>query len=244
MTVDKDQLEIDYIFNNFISGDKSASERLKFYQEMNALFDRLSPASQGKLRRRMDWSKKNKGRTLGEFALLIYDSTIRERFLIESWLELLKENGNYKVLGITDAGGDNTGKVYLSPPASRGADYIINCVGDGYLTSGIHNIEIKFAPSDAKLTYKVADLKNYLERGESVLTIIGNNMIGPNGKTHLNTLERKEINLQTFQWTYFTPQIIQELLLLPVTERYEMGGKPCIQILNKNFLNYFELRSF
>lgn len=245
MSIELDQSSIDEIFQFFISGKKSASDRLWFYQEMNTLFDNFCVESQTKLRRRMDWSKNNKGRTLGEFALCIYDGTIRERFLIDLWGDAIKKAGNYSVMNISDAGSDNTGKVYILQQNSRGADYIVSCVGKGVLADGVHSIEMKFAPSNKKLTYKVADLKNYYNRSESILTIIGDNSgIGPNGKTHLNTLKKEEINLKDFQWCFFGPDTIEKLLMLPTKIEYTMGGKECVRIMNKEFSNYFDLRGF
>lgn len=240
----KFQQLIDDCFATFSNSAKGIADRTAFYTEMESIYEKMPDEIKQKFAWRMDRFV-GVGRSFGSFALSIYDSTRRERLLVEAWTKEIKDCGNYAIMEFKDAGSDNSGKIYIQAPKRCGADYSIQCLGSGFLETGIHFIELKYAPTSKKLTYKVADLELYAKRNESVLTIIGENkMVGPNGDPLKPTLSPNAICLDNFQWCFFTPAIINTLLTLPVKKCYEMGGKPCIQLQQSEFSKYFEVRSF
>ena len=111
------QGKCDEEFDKMVSGKSSRCDYVaaldKFYGEMNE-------AVQKKLRKRMDFSKKNAGRSLGTFALSIYDGTFREQLFINIWLTYLRDNFNYTKLDFLNAGVDNSGRLIIDGKTGGG----------------------------------------------------------------------------------------------------------------------------
>lgn len=184
-------------------------------------FDDLYCVVPAQFRRVLDRRKDR--RSLGEFALEIYDTTLREKKLINEW----NERNEYG-LKIEKFGSDDSGVVIFDPRnISSKADYVV-AIGDQR-----YKLEIKFCPTLAKLTYKVKDLNSYVAEAAYVLTFMyDRKMLGPNDT----------IDTGRMQWFLMEPGLMQRLLdTLPTKLYWEMGGKPAIQILQKDFDKYIKV---
>lgn len=105
------------------------------------------------------------GRSLGEFALEIYDATLRERHLMGEFADIIRAF-QFRVL---DQGIDNDGRLVIASGGTREADYRLQFPGGRRAT-----LEIKRAPTSKFATYRVVDLQNYIEQGDTlVLTVFG-----------------------------------------------------------------------
>jgi hypothetical protein len=187
--------------------------------EYKEAFDSLYDQVPQRFLRAIDGRKDR--RSLGEFALELYDATLREKTLISQW----NERNNLK-LTIECLGSDDAGVVIFDPKnLSSQADYRVTCGGSSY------KLEIKFCPTLAKLTYKVKDLRAYILAEAYVLTIMYDR------RSLGETIDPSRLN-----WTLMTPAIMKRLLdEVPVRNHWEMGRKPSIQILAKDFDRYIEV---
>jgi len=195
--------------------------------------------------KRMDW------RTLGEFALMIYDNTRREKILAEAWVEMCKKQNLLTAAVLRDNGMANNGQlVFGLSGVNHEPDYKIGLEGSNFeIPSGTHKLEIKYSPSSIFLTYKAKDLESYIQRNAYVLTIMGENrMLGANGKPEAeDTFDITDLGLSW--WAVMTPTIMKKMLHdLPV-KRFQgyMGNKPSVRLYrdaSPNFKDYFEMRNW
>ena len=182
---------------------------------------------------RANLDRRRDHRSLGEFALMIYDNTRREHFLIERWVQTFAPH--YRIL---HQGLDQSGRLVLQPPPGRSQpDYRLH--GQGETLS----LELKFAPSLKYLTWKVADLTAYCDYPDDllILTLITPRlMVGSNGN-------------QTCHWEFRLPPEIHWLTLnqdqcqqlLRRGERGHhsgFGGKATIRIYPDQFVKFFQIR--
>jgi hypothetical protein len=182
-------------------------------------FDALYDEVPQRFRRAIDGRRDR--RSLGEFALDIYDTTRRERELIADWNER-----NHLLFRVECLGSDDAGIVVFDPRnLSSNADYRVSCGGSSY------KLEVKFCPTLAKLTYKVKDLRAYIMADAYVLTVMyDRRALG------------EVVDPARLRWTLMTPAIMKRLLdEIPVRNHWEMGRKPSVQILAKDFGNYVEV---
>lgn len=138
---------------------EGAIDRSAYIEAIDALYPQIPKNLRADVDRRRD------RRTLGEFALHIYDSTAREAFLVREWAALLYGLG----LRLVDNGVGNSGRLVLDT-AGRGGepDFVLRFPERSY------RLEVKFGPTPRFVTYKVDDLVNYTQRDDTVvLTILG-----------------------------------------------------------------------
>jgi hypothetical protein len=166
-------------------------------------------------------------RSLGEFALVIFDNTRRETFLIKEWLKLVEPWG----LTPSDRGIANDGRLVIDTRGQSGrVDYILR--GKSGRT---YNLELKFAPSSRFLTYKVADLQNYLGQGDVLmLTIVGHSsMVGPNGDP---ASDLPLVLPRGLSWLLMGDQQMRCLLDNGEQGPHRgFGGKPTVRMYDSNF---------
>lgn len=227
------------IFDDLKAGNIS---RLEFCQSYDALFTQIPEKDRKNLERRMDKTNGFKGRSLGKFALTIYDSTLREAQLIDAWVSMMLEKGEFTELYIENAGIDNSGLLLIGVYSTK-ADFVIYSKGGKILPDGQHQIEIKFCPTLKKVTYKVDNLVNYVNQNTYVLTIISDGQVGGNGNPAHDG--RIEFSADKFAWVIFSPLLIQRMLdEIPHEHKFELGNKLCVQLLKKDFSKYFTIQGF
>lgn len=202
---------LDEAFFRFERGDLDRREYVVMVDDI------LSGIPQPLLDRRRDT------RSPGEFALAIYDTTVRERHLINLWA------GDRPV---ADHGLANDGRLILNTRGKNGRP--------DFTVDGLH-VEVKFDPTRSFVTYKVADLENYVRRGDVVvLTFIGDaTMIGGNGDPdHDGSIELSDDLL------WFSMDANQCQKLLEEGERGHhkgFGGKPTVRVYKREFSRFFIL---
>lgn len=168
------------------------------------------------------------GRSLGHFALMVYDNTVRETFLVRKWAQA-------KNLLVIDNGLANDGRLIIDTKGQGGKpDFIVqDRNGNSW------RLEIKFAPSDKYLTYKVADLENYAKQENLIiLTIIaGKGMMGSNGDPHKNIPLRLSPSLR---WFTLGPENCRNLLRNgEIGNHNGFGGKPTVRVYPTEFSAFF-----
>lgn len=178
--------------------------------------------------------KRMDNRTLGEFALKIYDNTLRERILAEAWLNAVKDRGLVKTMKLKDHGMDNRGTIVFSlDKINHQSDFIAVTTGSKIaIPDGEHPLEMKYCPTDYRLHFKAQDLTAYAKSKSYALIIMGKrSMVGSNGDpTQEYQMDVSDLNLCS--WGILTPECIRVMLeTLPVC-RYDgyMGNKPCIRV--------------
>lgn len=225
------QRDFDSLYYEF-TASQTPLTRVGYVKQINALWNAIDPKHRPSLQRRKD------KRSLGEFALQVYDCTIREKFLLTEWLKSLGREG----VKVEDYGVANDGRLILDENSDRGRpDYRLTSV------KGTWKLEVKFCPVQYKLTFKVCDLKSYARADALVLLIMGETrMIGPNGDPNSS----KPLAVpEGLRWCLFGRKTIRRMLKeLPVKLHKEVGGKPSIQLrggdiarlLNPKEWNYVE----
>lgn len=235
MTVDE---KSESLYQRLVSGEISRGE---FFDGYNNLYKEIEGADKRGLDRRLD------NRTLGAFALMIYDSTRREKILIDLWRDMTLKIGLFSKFEIKNHGVDNSGKVFIkNTKAARGnADYIINVDGDS-IPPGEYPLEVKFSPTLKKMTFKVADLSNYIKSNVLMLTILGDTkMLGPNGNPLLSPLTVDNVDATMLQWCLATGADMSKMLNTLEQKPYrEMGFKECVQMKSDQFSQFFNLYGF
>ena len=207
----------DTLFGQLKSGHIDRQTYVQKIDEARCLINKISLPQ---LDRRCD------SRTLGEFALQIFDNTEREAFLMREWL---KATGREDVQ-IVDHGVSNDGRLLIEPGPGQGRpDYEL--VSD----KGRWKLEVKFCPTYRKLTFKVVDLRGYIRQNADMLLIMGDTrMIGANGNKHRGGLLKLPPCLK---WCVIIPRQMQAMLdEFPVDNYREMGGKPSVQIIDQDYI--------
>ncbi len=234
--MDYQQLSDD-IFNRFELGKIT---RRQFYNEYNELYGFIPEKQRSNLKRRMDFSRGQKGRCLGQFALDIYDTTKRETMLVKAWLQLVMDTGRLKDVSLTSSGVDNSGRLLIDSRDGK-PDYTITYTGIATHRSRTRGLEIKFTGQLKKLTYKVRDFESYIKSDALVLTIVSDGMVGPNGDPDSNV----PLALDTSKLRWFTlhaAQMKKMLETIPIRDYRELGGKPAIQIMESDFYKHLSIK--
>lgn len=219
--------------------------RREFYDRYNELFDKIPEDAKKNLKRRMDFGFGRQGRTLGQFALSLYDNTKREALLVYSWAEMINITMKTGVT-LSNLGVENSGRLLINSRDGK-PDYLMEVNKTGCIGNKEHYtkrpLEVKFTGQLKKLTYKVKDLESYIKNNALVLTIISDGMVGPNGDPDDNS--PLAIDASKLQWFTMNPKLMQGLLEnIPIRDYREMGWKPAIQLLKVDFPNYLEIKEW
>jgi hypothetical protein len=208
--------------------EKNKISRRKYVDEINLLYCEIPAPRLSSINRRRD------RRSLGEFALQVYDNTKREKFLVAEWCNQWPD----RLYVIEDHGISNDGRLIIDTSANK-------TVSDYVLKNGaeVVRLELKFCPCQWKLTYKKADLLAYLKENASVLTIMGNTgMIGPNGDPDSD----KPLTLPDgMKWILMESEDIMLIMdEVPVRPHREVGGKPGYQLFKNMFGSYVQVNDW
>jgi hypothetical protein len=161
-------------------------------------------------------------RTEEQFQSDIKNRTSKQRFLIDLFSKELKHRKVPHT--IADYGVDNSGAL-VKGKVGCNADYIVNLDGVPY------KVELQNSAVDKYCTYKVANLKKYVEDGVYILLFINTGFIDKNPQS---------INYETTRWAWISPDKISNMLLLEHYKEYKFGNKVCVRIYKKDFHHYFK----
>lgn len=207
-------------------------------QEYVDRLNKLAPDVPSQYKRSVD--RRRDSRTLGEFALQVYDNTKREKFLIEQWCGQWPD----KEYGIIDHGIANNGCLILDTSKCKSVSdyklYVWKGGNHGYESS---LLEIKFCPCQWKLTYKQADFAAYLREESLILTIMGDTrMLGPNGDPDNNQPLQLPAGLQ---WILMGASEINHIMeKIPVRMHREVGYKPSYQLFKASFPQFVKVENW
>lgn len=152
-------------------------------------------------------------RSLGDFAVDMYDGHLRERRIAEWWLQNYGEKYFSKNMSYECVGIDDTGCILLengSREDMKKPDYLIKNTNT-YL-------EIKSNPCDWKITLKLSDINHYLGLNSYILIACSK------GK-----FETEGVNCSCF--ILLSPEQTKKMIsdAAVLRDRFEVGNKPCIQ---------------
>lgn len=178
-------------------------------------------------------ARRRDGRTPGQFALHVRDTTARERFLVREWARLVASRD----LTIADLGVGNDGRLLLDPANTGSPDYRVSS------PRGTWALEVKFGPTRRFVTYKVADLFNYIDRDALLLTVLGPaRMVGPNGDPHRDDPLAIPPGLG---WSLMGPEAMRRFLEAAEHGTHKgFGGKPTARLHAGDFRGVLRLREW
>jgi hypothetical protein len=161
-------------------------------------------------------------RSLKKFKGDILKRTLKEKFLLEIFIQEQIHRGNS--ITAEDYGIDNTGK--FVEKATTSPDYKITINGKTKL------YEIKSSKSTQICTFKTHNLKKYAEYNANILLFYGTGEIEN---------KPEDINYEKTRWAIVTPAKIKLMLKnkKPYIEKL-FGDKLCIQIQKNEFDDYFD----
>lgn len=233
------QRRSDEIFRNLEAGKIS---RREFYNRYNELYATIPEEKRKGLKRRMDCQRGKKGRCLGQFALDIYDTTKREKVLVQAWGQMVLECRLFLSLTIRNTGVENSGRLLIDSNNGK-PDYEIEYQTHHSPLVRHRGLEVKFTGQLKKLTYKTEDLNSYIRDDALMLTIISDGMVGPNGNPDRDSplyLDNAKLS-----WCVMNPTVMRRLLReFPIVHRFEMGNKACIQLQKTDFEKYIQIKKW
>lgn len=181
-------------------------------------------------------------RTKEEFCKDIAFGTKIEAFWIKVWIEELKNWPEYKLLSVTDHGVDNSGKFVAQ--SNGNADFYIKYYHYGDFKE--HPLEIKWAPSNDKATFKITDLNNYIKTNSSMLLIFNTsetNLKRPPSYNYQKHLDNIIDHMPQIKWGIIDPPNISRILNkhthFPVPY---MGNKMGLIVIPEDFSKYMVIR--
>jgi len=211
------QKTLDDIFDRL---KRSEISRRDYFDQINSIAASLPPHALAKFRHRRD------ERSLGRFALGLYDNTVRERLLFEAcWPHFGGAGEAFEDLGL-----DNEGRLVVDGGwRNRLLDFKVTG------PSGSYPVEVKYAPSQAFLTFKVADLVNYLDTKDARLLVVAtpSYMVGGNGDPDVEV----EMSLPRGTWFMLLDRHgIDRILRYGEYGTHKgFGGKPTVRIYNRQY---------
>lgn len=180
-------------------------------------------------------------RTDQDFKKDIKYSTYIETILWKEFLtKFSKTVDSYEAINY---GTDNSGE--FSEKASPNADYKLKYV----LNNKSHELklEIKFAPTKGKLTFKKQNLSSYLKDKANILLFYNSSSESLKKRKDWNAKKQAEIILQKkkyIKWGIIDTESINQILCdYDTINLYYMGNKPCIVVPESDFNKYVTLYS-
>lgn len=174
-----------------------------------------------RLRTRMNRNLNGTDRTLGDFALEIYQGHRGECEAVGAWRRAMLHTGRFTQLDLADNGTDNSGRLVLDwKMVSQKADFKLTARGGSLIPDGTHLLEVKVNNRGAhKATYKLHNLREYHAQGCYVLTV-----------WH---------DFGAMSWGLFGPPEIDRMLAdLPLAAYREIGGNVGVQLRREQFERY------
>lgn len=219
---------VEEFYNDFVKPFMEQAIGFEDYRELEDYFLNNNENQQEirSLKNRID------SRSIPEFIYYIKEQTLKERFLVDLFVKESQFLG-LKVV-VKDNGIDNMGDFIAGrEKQSQRADYAIAFPIKGGQPAAFSLYEIKQNPITSKCTFKEKNLRAYLAEKSNILLFIGTGRFDSRGNG---------FNYQTAKYTTFGPAIIDKMLKLDIIKYREMGYKPGIQILEKDYDKYFDFR--
>ncbi len=222
----------DGIFSDFIAEKISRSNYIKKFDQFYYL---LNDDEKEMVRGRKD------RRSLGEFALDIYDNTIREQFLIQSWSDMMINRGEFLSFQWQNYGTDPSGRVIIQDKYNNRSfsDFLVTTVGGKLIPDGVHRMEVKYDPSLIKATFKRCNLRAYIKQNSYLLMIMATGQLGPSGDP--NRCSSLIIDDKNTRWAFASVEYMKRMLETPVVYPRETGFKPSVQFHRDQIAEYFDI---
>ena len=177
-------------------------------------------------------------RTLDTFKKDILFSTKLEEFWFK--LYLCQITSIYDKIEYENTGTDNKGK--YQRVANKNADYTIYLTKLGKTVT--RKIDIKWAPTPGKATFKVDNLKHYIKDDTNILLFYntGDKRLIKR-KDYDLTKHIEEINkvIKNIKYGIIAPYKMEKILKnYEHKKNYYMGNKVCVEIPSSDFSKYFD----
>lgn len=178
-----------------------------------------------------------------EFEKDLKFSTTLEKFWFNILLEQLKKDPTIKIISYEDFGIDNSGNYSQKTKNISNADYKIKYEKNGILYD--KPVEIKWAPNHLKATFKISNLKSYINQ-DAYIALFYNSYPNENFNkpkdylidTHIKLLQQY---LHHFRWGFINKDSMQEMLnTYKIQKPYYMGRKECIIVPSSDFHLFFK----
>lgn len=177
-------------------------------------------------------------RTLETFKKDILFSTQLEEFWFKLYLTQILPH--YDLVEYENTGTDNTGA--YKKRASKDPDYTVHLT-KGEITHS-RKLDIKWAPTSGKATFKVNNLKHYIKNDINILLFynIGEKRFNKRKdydlKAHLDILKK---NINNIRYGVIIPAMMEDILKTYEHKiNYYMGNKMCVVVPSKDFNKYFQ----
>jgi len=179
-------------------------------------------------------------RTIEQFKKDIKFGTMIENLWMKHSFDSIKKSNIYPdTVSYKENGIDNSGE--YQKKSNGNADFIITGNKD-------HLLEIKWCPTKGKVSFKNADLINYIKQSADILLIYnsGEETLKQPKDTDFDKHWDKIINnIKNIKWAIINTKSINNIVKKEklINIRY-MGNKPGFIIYEKDFEKYFTLRNF
>lgn len=164
-------------------------------------------------------------RSIETFKKDIKFGTMLEKFWIECLVESLRHNKEVSDIVLNNNGIDNSGE-YVEK-STRDADYHLSFKAYRSFFSG--KIEVKFAPTKGKVTFKKHDLEEYVKQNAYIYLIYNNGeetLKKPQDYDFEMHIEKILLNIENVKWAILEPKKIAKLIKNVEPEKIKyMGGK-------------------
>ena len=169
-------------------------------------------------------------RTQAEFEATIRRATALEQWLAEVWrLDLVATGYDAKLV---PNGVDNSGKFVKKASSAPDFKVSLQRKRDGHKTSFL--AEIKSNPGFSKSTFKIEALQACIDHDATMVLFFNVDTRTEDFKTNTK--------LEGVRYAYLSPCLLSQLLDAYKTQSYGRnfnGGKPSIQILEKDYSKWF-----
>ncbi len=159
-----------------------------------------------------------------EFEQDISNRTAKQRFLIDLYSKELKFRAIQH--SISDYGVDNSGKL-IKGSVGCNADYLVT------FDKKTYKVELQNCGIDKYVTFKVANLKKYVEDEVNILLFYNTGFIDK---------DPTQINYESTRFAWIATEKIQDMLFLERYKEDKFGNKLCVRIDKKDFHKYFDAK--
>lgn len=179
-------------------------------------------------------------RTKEEFAKDIKFGTMIENKWMEYCFPFIKKSGLYTNLSsYKENGVDNTGE--FQKKSNGNADFML--CGETETP-----LEVKWCPTSGKISFKIADMLNYLKQQADILITYNMGFESLKQPKHADYEKHWKKILEDpsmLRWGIIKPKDLYKIM---INERLQniwyMGNKPGFILKEKKFSEYFKLRKF
>jgi hypothetical protein len=151
------------------------------------------------------------GRSVDKFTEDIKFGTDMETFWMQIWVKEMKLWPEFELLSVGDYGTDNSGGLVAKPTSN--ADYYIKYRRHTEFYE--HPLEVKWAPTSGKATFKIKDLHAYIKQNSAILLIFNTHKdtLKQVAKTSIYTHQDRILGyLPYIKWAMIHPEGIRRIL--------------------------------